>query len=893
MAPGPGTRIGPYELTALLGEGGMGQVYRATDTNLKRQVALKVLPPSVAADAERLARFQREAEVLASLNHPHIAQIHGLEKSSDVTALVMELVEGPALDEMIRRAPGSGLQATAGLPLPDALAIARQIAEALEAAHEQGIVHRDLKPANIKVRPDGTVKVLDFGLAKALDQASGSGLQATRDLTHSPTITSPAQMTGAGMILGTAAYMAPEQARGRAVDKRADIWAFGVVLYEMTTGRRLFEGEDVTDIISSVVKIDPDVSLAPRELQPLLKKCLQKDPKKRLRDIADWELLVQPASTPVAAAAPPTRARAWLLAAALGAIVGAAAVGAALWSSWRVPTDVRETRMRAVLPPGLTLNTQRFAVSPDGRRVVFVAGQGTGPLVLSGLVVWSMDSLEMQPLPGTERAREPFWSPDGRSVGFVQEGALKRVDLTGGAVQTIVASDVAAQGGQSWSHEGIVLFQRDGGLWRVAATGGEPAAVTVRDTSTELHHEHAAFLPDGRHFLYMRHTTGAGSMGIYVGSLDSAPADQPATPLLLADDGPRLVSNEDGTTAYVIFQRRNALLAHAFDLASRELVGDPIPVAASAAGGNAEAMFSASANGDVIVYFPETAVESHRTLAWVDRNGKQESVRIPPGGYEDPIVSPDGTRVALTVRSPQGSRDIWIWHLVREMLTRLTFDAPDEFAPLWTRDGTRVVFNQGAGGVFSVAAAGTGSIEKAGTPGGAPLTWDSEGRMVFAGPRGGDIGVIEPDGERRIVLGETFSEAFPTMSPDGRWMAYESNESGQYEIFVRPYPNVNDGKWQISTGGGVMPRWSPNGGEIFFIGADRMMSVRVDTRGEFSYERPASLFSMQGYAILSRPRSYDVSPDGKRLLMLVETGAAEGPEERADFVVIQNWRPGN
>jgi len=890
----PGDRIGPYEILSSLGTGGMGAVYRARDTKLNRDVALKVLLPEVANDPERLARFRREAQVLASLNHPHIGTIHGLEEGpaeqAGTIALVLELVEGPTLADRIAQGP---------LPLDEALPIAKQIAEALEAAHEAGVIHRDLKPANIKVRDDGTVKVLDFGLAKALETRPEGRAYAFQspasNLSLSPTITSPAH-TDAGIILGTATYMAPEQAKGRPVDKRADIWAFGCVLYEMTTGRRLFVGEDVTDILASVVKVDADVSLAPPEMQRLLKKCLEKDPKKRLRDIADWSLLVDdsPANRAAQVATAPARSRSWPIVAATSMLVAAAAVVAAVWWAGREPASPPTTVVRMVIPAGLEFVPQAlFAFSPDGSRLVFGARRGNNVAGGGQLFVWSRDSLEAHPIPGTEGARAPFWSPDGRSLAFRLGLDIRRVDIAAGTTETVVSGGVAVDGGD-WSREGVMLFGNSaGGISRVPAKGGEPVAVTSANARADVHQEAPVFLPDGRHFLYMRHAIGAEGTGVYLGSIDVAPADQSATPLLLADDGPKFVSGADERSGHVLFQRRGTLFAQALDLQALQLRGEAIPVATGVAGGDVNNHMSASANGDLLAYRPRTAgSQTLRKLVWVDRNGRQEPLPLEPGGYEDPMVSPDGSRIALALTAGgDAPRDIWIWHVARQTLSRLTFEAISEFAPLWTRDGARVVFNQGANGLFSKAADGTGSAERVGTPGGAAFGWGADDRLITASPGRGDIGVVEPNGERRVLLGGNFTESVPAMSPDGRWMAYESDESGQLEIYVRPYPNVEQGKWLISSGGGIRPRWSPTGTDVFYIGPSQMMAVRVNTRSGFTPDRPVPLFAIQPYVILVRPRSYDVSADGKRLLMLVETGGAREDAERADLVFIQNWRP--
>ncbi len=654
----------------------MGQVYRATDTNLKRQVAIKVLPASLAGDADRLARFQREAEVLAALNHPNIAQIYGLEKTADFTALVMELVEGDDLSQRIARG---------AIPIDEALPIAKQIAEALEAAHEQGIIHRDLKPANIKVRSDGMVKVLDFGLAKALAPA---GAGATADVMDSPTITSPAQVTGVGVILGTAAYMAPEQARGKAVDKRADIWAFGCVLYEMLAGRRAFVGEDVAETIGAVIHKEPDWTRLPATVPPslvtYLKRCLQKDTKQRVQAIGDVRLALDgafetAASSSATVAALPARATplAWI-AALVVAVLGMIAMAVPTVRHLREapPPAPPETRLEINTPA--TDQPTSFAVSPDGRQIVFVAsGDGASRLWLRPLATTTA-----QPLAGTEGATYPFWSPDGRSIGFFAGGSLKRLDLGGGAPQTLAPA--ANPSGGTWSADGVIVFGPTavGPLRRVLATGGAAGPVTTLG-SQQTGHQWPQFLPDGRRFLF--YVDGVpDTTGIYLGALDGnaqtrlTPADS-AGAYRPEGAGPAGPSRGSG---WLLWVRAGTLVAERLDLAQAALTGAPVTVA------DEVGTVSVAATG-LVAYRAGTG--SQRQLTWFDRSGTVRGTVGDPDGndLQNPKVSPDGRRVVVG-RRVQGNSDLWLLDGAR--MSRFTFDPAPDLSPVWSPDGTQIAF---------------------------------------------------------------------------------------------------------------------------------------------------------------------------------------------------------
>ena len=876
MALTPGTRLGVYEITAPLGEGGMGQVWRATDTTLGRQVAIKILPDVFATDPERLARFEREAKTLASLNHPHIAAIYAVEKSSGTLALVMELVEGDDLSQRIARG---------AIPIDEALPIAKQIAEALEAAHEQGIIHRDLKPANIKVRADGTVKVLDFGLAKALDPAAASSPEAM----HSPTITSPA-MTQAGMILGTAAYMAPEQAKGKAVDKRADIWAFGVVLYEMLTGQRLFSAETIPETLAHVMTREIDLgtlpSTTPRHIRALLARCLVREPKQRLRDIGEARLALEGAFE--TAASPATQATAsphgrlpWMVATAT-AVVGmiALALPAARYLRQAPPPAPPEMRVEITTPT--TDAPLQFALSPDGRSLVFVAsGDGAPRLWLRPL-----DETEARPLAGTEGGTAPFWSPDSRSIGFFAASQLLRLDLAGGAPQVLTPVTGTSAGG-SWSADGTILFarQRSGPLWRVAAAGGEPVMVTELDLPRQAGHLSPRFLPDGRYFLF-RVAGMPEAAGIYLGALDGGAP----TRLTAADSGGAFLPPDR-----VVFVQGGRLVARRLDLAGRALTGDPVTLA------DGVGSFAVSEAGPVAY---RAFGRAARQLTWVDRAGKAVGVASEPDANESresPELSPDGRRVAVQ-RTVQGNTDIWLRDLLRGGMTRLTFDAALDVVPVWSPDGMRIAFTSNRTGVYNLylkASNGSGTeqqildspITKA------PQDWSMDGRWLTyyeqGAATGRDLWALEmtgPDPTPRVVANTPAEETLAQFSPDGRWMAYQTNESGRFEVVVQAFPEAG-GKWQVSTAGGAAPRWRADGQELYFLAPDAtMMAVSVTAAGvSFETSTPVALFptrAVDGGTVTQNRAQYAVARDGRFLINQPVGDAAVAP-----ITLILNWNP--
>ena len=802
MALSPGTRLGHYDVTTLLGEGGMGQVWQATDTQLNRQVALKILPDAFAADPDRLARFTREAQILASLNHPNIAAIYGIEEADGTRALVLELVEGPTLADRISKGP---------IPLDEALPIAKQIAEALEAAHERGVIHRDLKPANVKVKADGMVKVLDFGLAKALDPVPDV------DPSQSPTLTAAA--TQMGVIMGTAAYMSPEQARGKPVDKRTDIWAFGVVLYEMLSGARPFQGEDVSLTLASVMKSDVDVKTLPREVPPIVRtvldRCLEKDPNRRIRDIGDVSLAMEGAfetgvsSTEESLAAPqPLWRRA--LPPALAAMLGALVVGFVAWNL--VPQDVRSvTRFTHDLPDGTGFRIAGRAImafSPDGRHFVYYTNRG--------LYLRSMGALEARLIPGaTGTLANPFFSPDGESVGYVQGGELKRIAISGGAPFVICAATNPY--GISWAPDDTILFRQSDGILRVSADGGTPELV-IRATEGEQM-DGAQLLPDGESVLFSV-TTATGTTRwdqaqIVVQSL----ATGERTVVLSGGSDARYVP-----TGHLVYALEDELFAVPFDGDRLEVQGTPVSVvegvSRSSSGNTATANYGVSDQGTLVYATGGLIRTSLRTLVWVDRQGQEEPIPAPARPYVYPRLSPDGTKIAVDIRDQEN--DIWVWDVARTLLTRLTLGAGLDRRPVWTPNGQRIVFSsqqEGGTHLFWQAADGTGVVELLAESANSqfPTSFSPDGaRLVFA-DSASDIAVLTLADERQMapLIQTTFIERNGEISPDGRWLAYQSNESGQEEIYVRPFPDVDAGRWPVSTGGGSRPLWARSGEELF------------------------------------------------------------------------------
>ena len=896
MALTAGTRIGPYEVVAPLGAGGMGEVYRARDARLNRDVAIKVLPEAFALDPERLARFRREAQVLAALNHPHIAAIHGLEEAGGVQALVLELVEGPTLADRIAQGP---------VPLDEALPIAKQIADALEAAHEQGIIHRDLKPANIKITPDGVVKVLDFGLAKLATPDVGrvprSGPAGAADLlSQSPTITSPAMMTGAGMILGTAAYMAPEQAKGRPADKRSDVWAFGCVLYEMLTGRRAFEGDDVSDTMAAVLRAEPDWSALPAGTPALvvrlLRGCLQKDRRKRVSDIAVARFELDGALTaplPDSAATDSAQRPRWQRVAAIAALVIAACgvTGAAVWSYMR-PEPARMTRFD-IAPSGSAPFTVgpagvNLVLSPDGSQMIYHVRRGAGALELR-----RFDQLDSQPLAGTEETTHPAFAPDGRTLVFVKDRKLQKLALD--AATSVPLCDVFNVAGTSWLTDTDIVFAQtgaQGGLYRVSAAGGTPERITVPDASKgEQDYAWPYALPGGQSVLFTIRRSGAGIGGANIAVRSLVTGEQ----RVLVEGGSY---PQYAATGHLVYTQAGTLMAARFDPDRLEVVGSPVPVQEGiVTKGDGAANYSLAGDGS-LVYVPGSAVAYRSRFIWMDRNGR--TLGVAAGDDLDfpryPRISPDGRRLATTL-GPSNEGSVWIYDLASAgQALKLTFKAHNT-NPTWTPDGARVVFSSNPTGVrnffWMPADASLLEPERLLTSDNAQNSgaWSPDGRWFLYQETAADTGIdiwVMAGGEEKTSrpwLQTMFSEGELDFSPDGRWVAYVTNQTGAFEVWVRPFPGPGP-PTRVSPAGGHDPVWSRNGKELFYQEGAKLMTAEVaGTQPALQFRAPRMLFE-DGFIPWepNTPRTYDVAPDG-RFLMIEETPSRLTQR----FAVVLNW----
>ena len=867
-----GTSIGPYEVTELIGAGGMGEVYRAMDTTLGREVAVKVLPAAFAQDADRLARFEREAKTLASVNHSNIAAIHGLEKWQGTYALVMELVEGVTLAERISLGP---------IPLDEALPVARQLAEALEVAHERGVVHRDFKPANIKIRPDGTVKVLDFGLAKATAQSevvSGS---------HSPTITTPA-MTQAGVILGTAAYMSPEQARGSPVDRRADIWAFGVVLYEMLVGRRLFDEPSVSDTAAAILKGELTLDALPRDtpfpVRRVISRCVTRDSRRRLRDVGEARIAIEdeiahPTESIASASVSTDTARAprwrrilpW-------AIAGLASVGALLsaWAPWRAESAPRSvTRLTSDFGADITLSTNTnigVVLSPDGRTLVLAGSARPGDR--SRLYVRKLDQLLATPIPGTEGARNPFFSPDGRWIGFFADGKLKKILASGGAA--IELCDAPDDRGGSWAEDGWIAFSPRSGelpLFRVSSDGGTPEPLTRLDTG-EVTHRWPQVLPGSRAVLY----TASKATGNY---------EEADIVIRSLQSGEQRIVHHGGyhasylPTGHLIYVSQGTLFAAALDLERLALTTQPSPVLTDfrTQPGTGAVQLTLSQDG-ILVYATGTSDTATASVWWMRRDGSTEPLRAAPAAYREEIrFSPDGERLALTAVNQQS--DIWVYEWDRDRLSKLTSHPTLDTSPVWTPDGRRITFRSARHGVDNLywqRADETGEPQRLTESKITqfPMSWHPSGKVLAFMELGqrtsADIWMLPMEGDETsgwkpgkpvVFLNGPSNERQAMFSPDGRWLAYQSDESGESQVYVRPFPGPGGRVQQVSTAGGSLPRWSRTGNKLFFASDDQaIMVANYVVQGDMFRSDKPLVWAKGPFA------TYDIHPDGERVAIV-------------------------
>jgi serine/threonine-protein kinase len=891
-----GQRIAHYRVQEKIGAGGMGEVYRAQDTRLCRDVALKVLPEAFARDAERMARFEREAKVLASLNHPNIASIYGLEESNGTRALVMELVEGPTFAERISQGP---------LPLEEALALAKQIADGLEYAHERGVIHRDLKPSNVKLTRESQVKLLDFGLARALE-----GETTEEELQNSPTLSAA---TPTGVLLGTAAYMSPEQARGKRVDRRADIWAFGCVVYEMLTGLGAFKGETTSDILASVIRAEPDWSSLPDSLPPrigeLLRRCLQKEAKQRLRDIGDARITIQEALSGSVAfetvpAGAPTRSFrhrgvVWASAAA-GLALGA--VGAVVIVPYVHPNleerPVSRFAFEFPAPDGQPAASEGFplrdfpavAISRDGTKIAYLGARGH----TTQLFLRPVDRLAPQPLPDSADATSPFFSPDGQWIGFFADGRLKKVSVHGG--EPVVLCDAPINRSAAWRPDSTITFAPTlfGGLMRVSAAGGSPEILTAPDVSKgELTYRWPEILPDGKAVLFV--IGSAQDIGSFSESKIAAMRLDTHEKKILPILGtyPRYSSS-----GHLLFERDGRVFAVPFDPHRLEVTGQQVPVldGVKTSPNSGAADFTVSDTGS-LVYLPENAYTHDGLMVWVDRKKQVKELAAPARHYGSPHISPDGQRIAVAIPSGSSGSDVWVYEIPRGTLTRLTFDEHSS-APIWSPDGKRIAFatTRPTGPAILVKPADGSGAEETLVAGESlilvPTSWSSDGKFLaywaVGSATGRDIWIVPLTGERKPqpFLQTKFNEMQARFSPDSRWIAYQSEESGRYEVYVQPFPGPG-GKWQISTNGGTTPVWAENGRELFYMSSGNFMSASVTAQPTFSASTPRIVADYPPF-LMGRLSNgvYDVSADGQQILF-VRANVENGPPD--EVRVVLNW----
>ena len=892
-----GRTLSHYKVLEKIGQGGMGEVYRAEDTNLSRDVAIKVLPEQFTQDPQRLARFEREAKLLASLNHPNIAAIYGLEEADGVRFLALELVPGETLQERVAKGP---------VPVEEALKVCRQIAEGVEAAHEKGVIHRDLKPANVKVTPEGKVKILDFGLAKAFE----AEIPVT-DISQSPTLTE--EMTRAGVILGTAAYMSPEQARGKPVDKRADIFAFGAVLYELLTGKRAFEGESITETIAAVLKSEPEWEALPQEtprnIGALLHHCLQKDPDNRFHDVADVRIALQAGindpvevlqSIPMSPRAQPIQ---WVVVLVFALVAFLA--GAVLWPLWEADVGLGSNinRFDINLSPDLNIPIQlsgsgtgrqgdSFAFSHDGQSVVYVA---TGPnLESTQLYLRRLDEFEARLLPGTGNATDPFFSLDDQWIGFLSGGEIKKVLLTGGTPVSVCNVPGSVWGGLSWGRDVIVFGLVSSGIWQVLVTGGEAQPlISIDFEKGETRQGDTHFLPDGETLLFTTLTSPFENPQIQDNSLTSVSGNPQIEVFSLGTGNRRKLTDGQrpryAASGHIVFQRGASLFAFAFDPGELQANDPPVPVQQQVRRQllTGLADFAISDSGSLL-FLPAVSDNVENRLVWVDRQGNTESISETLRWYDSPQISPDGKRLAVTVEN-----QTWLYEFDRDILTPLTFQFLNERA-IWTLDGQRLILASNRSGgtmnLFEILADGTGEPQQLtdSRPTQTPSSLSINGVLAYSeGPLANrDIWMLPLEGDRKpypFVVTQS-SEYHPQFSPDGRWVAFNSGRSGQMEIWIKPYPD--GGMVQISTDGGVEPRWSNDGKELFYRNEDNLMVVGIQTEPTLEAERPKLV--VEGFitaSVDSRGTTYDLSNNAEKILLI----KPEQQQASTQFHVVLNW----
>ena len=875
MTLSTGTKLAHYEISSQLGKGGMGEVYRAKDQKLGRDVAIKVLPEEFAKDADRVARFQREAKLLASLNHPNIAAIYGLEESDGTHFLVLELIEGDTLADRIKGGP---------IPVEESLKLALQIAEALEAAHAKGVIHRDLKPANIKVTPDGKVKVLDFGLAKAF-----AGESVDMNLSNSPTLSVAA--TQQGVILGTAAYMSPEQARGETVDRRADIWAFGCVLYEMLTGCTTFEGRSVSDILASVLKSEPEWKNLSANLHSrirlLLERCLEKEARNRLSGISDarvdiQKVLADPGGVielPTGVTPPPGKSRSILYWIAAAVILTAVIVGTVVWDL-RAPPLRQVTRFYYELPKGheFSIDTiPMLAVSPDGSRFAYSTS--------GGVYLRSMSEIDAKLIAGTVgKTTQPFFSPDGEWIGYwaVDESQLKKISVAGGIPQPLCKDPSPAY--YHWAKDGNIYYAGTRGITRVSENGGTPEILI------DLCNDEAFFsprlLPDGKTIIFTLDTdTG---YKIATQSLDTNDRN-------ILFDGHTPLYLPTGHLAYLVGNDLNAV---PFDVDRLKPTGDSVTIVEDILV-NGPPHFCISSSG-TFAYLKNISMP--RSLMWVDFNGKEENLNTPPDLYASPKISHDGTRVALGISDSTGNQEIGIWNIARRGMIRLPNKGTINYMPNWAPDSQSIVFGLMRGsniGIYRMSSDGTGAIESLYTETGRqilPSSLSRNGNILLCqiqqtGIDIPDIGMLSMEGNPKwqLLLQESCTESQPQLSPDEKWMAYVSNESGRAEIYVRSFPETDKVREQISTNGGNNPLWSRDGRELYYRNGSNVMAVAIEPDPRFRAEKPRSLFPDSYVSSDVTSTGWDIHPNGKKFLMMKEVAIESQESSRPKIYIVQNW----